>query len=1169
MHALRRITSLVLLWLVAGAGLFASHVLGGEITYKFESGNRYSFQVVVYRNCAECAFNTNNCSDLPDLEIVGAPGTLRSGQRLASVGLTRVSVRDITPVCRGQLTRCDTSTGFPSGIEAWTFSGSYDFSSLLLTQCEFDASIRVDSRSDAWGTSEFYYNYARLNLCSSIRNNSPSIDPVVPLFLLAQNEPFRYNLMAVDADGDSLSYRLGTALRGFERSLVYPSGMSAAKPITSYCAAPPTCTANPASNPPSGIWFDSLNGGLVFTPVSSGERGFIVLEVVEWRLISGKMTRIGTTRRDIQYFVLAVGNHMPDISTSGIPEWLCAGDEACFDVYFTDKAFGTRSDSLRYGMSTDATGARIFTGSSRPGYTDAGFCWTPADADVRLKPYVLKTWTADNACPLNLYTWKTWNLKVAKKLTVTTDVYLDTCGTLRMKAAPGNEHSRHVFNWFIFNDKNELLSQHQGKNQSLRLERGGTYVARLELTDGLTGCMTVVSDTLRVPLFERPVLSLQFADSLCPGSILTADAKITGGRAPFTYLWNGRSGSMRYAASMPAKGAVPFELLVSDGMGCSMKASGSSKTIEAPALGLRDTSICSSSPALQLETLISRKPAETVYFSLLAGVSFISGTAPSTWLNHNGTAGKSRCMAFYTDRSGCLRTDTSEVQVTELPNTGLRLLDPVCQGTRFVPLRAASGLLLPGGTWSTAAGTVSTDTLFLFPDAIGAYPLTFRLVYGGCEIAHTDVFRILPRPVFSIASTVPDSICVSAPLTLNLRSEPAGAQWSGLDVEADRLSLQPRPGSRVVYAHYRDPASGCASTITHRMEVFTPVRITEIKGWRDKVCAGESLEIEVLTNQKSKYLIRTAEQDALSATDAASFRFFPAQEAGVNQLEIAVQAHAICPASDTQLQVQVIPAPLGYISSAAMSGCAPFGLQLQLHSYAPDRVAWQLGDISYIGVGNNYFQAIPDARVLAVSCIVEKDGCTSTFSLPDSIRVYPAPKAAFDVQPGTLLDLDYPFARFRNTSVAAGDFSSQWYFSGPRAWESAEKHPDVSFPIEGLYDVRLVIQTDKGCTSIASEEIRVEPRVKHYVPNAFTPDRKGPEHNEQFAPVIDREVKQYTFAVFNRWGEKMFESSSPEEGWHAMRNGKPVPPGTYAWKLRYYTVSGREINDSGVVLLIR
>ena len=204
-----------------------------------------------------------------------------------------------------------------------------------------------------------------------------------------------------------------------------------------------------------------------------------------------------------------------------------------------------------------------------------------------------------------------------------------------------------------------------------------------------------------------------------------------------------------------------------------------------------------------------------------------------------------------------------------------------------------------------------------------------------------------------------------------------------------------------------------------------------------------------------------------------------------------------------------------------------------------------------------------------VFCKIEKDGCTNLLPLADSIRVYESPAAAFDVLPGTVLDLDYPVAAFRNTSVSADMFKSRWFFSGPSAWESDEIHPEVSFPLEGLYDVRLMVETDKGCTSIASKQLRVAPHVRHFVPNAFTPDRNGPASNELFKPLIDYTVSNYSFLVFNRWGEKVFESSTPSEGWNGQRHSENVPAGSYAWKLRYTTVTGREINDCGVVLLIR
>jgi hypothetical protein len=505
MQALNRLV-IPLLLLFGAMPAQGAHVLGGEITHKHEGSNKYSFRLVMYRNCAECAFNTNNCSDVPDLEIIGAPGTIRAGQRLATISVSRSSVKDITPMCSGAQSRCESSDGFSAGIEAWTYTGTYDFTTLLATQCAFDVSIRVESRGDVWGGSEYFYNFTRVNLCNSVRNTSPTLETRLPLFILAQGEPMRYNPIAVDPDGDSLSYRLVTALKGFERDLTYPSSLSPQQPITSYCSTPPSCTVNPNSNPPIGVYMDSLTGDLVFTPVSSGEKGFLVIEVLEWRSVSGVMRCVGVSRRDIQYHVINISNYAPAITHSGIPAWLCAGDQTCFDLYFSDRAFGAQGDSLRFDVFSDIPGYTIVNATNRPGYRDAGFCWTPQLDNVRNKPWLLQLRAYDNACPLNLYTYATYQLKVAKKQVVETRLNLDTCGYLDARAIPERDHANQAYHWYLLSESNNVLAQHSGKQVRFKLESGGNVKVRLEMTDGLTGCGSIQLDSLEVPNFQRPVL---------------------------------------------------------------------------------------------------------------------------------------------------------------------------------------------------------------------------------------------------------------------------------------------------------------------------------------------------------------------------------------------------------------------------------------------------------------------------------------------------------------------------------------------------------------------------------------------------------------------------------------------------------------------------------------
>ncbi len=88
-----------------------------------------------------------------------------------------------------------------------------------------------------------------------------------------------------------------------------------------------------------------------------------------------------------------------------------------------------------------------------------------------------------------------------------------------------------------------------------------------------------------------------------------------------------------------------------------------------------------------------------------------------------------------------------------------------------------------------------------------------------------------------------------------------------------------------------------------------------------------------------------------------------------------------------------------------------------------------------------------------------------------------------------------------------------------------------------------------------------------YVPNAFTPGGKNPV----FYPVniFTDENNNYFFSVFNRWGEKIFETHDPKQGWDGKFNGTLAPQGTYVYYVRLYGNSGEKREKKGWVNLIR
>ncbi len=91
-----------------------------------------------------------------------------------------------------------------------------------------------------------------------------------------------------------------------------------------------------------------------------------------------------------------------------------------------------------------------------------------------------------------------------------------------------------------------------------------------------------------------------------------------------------------------------------------------------------------------------------------------------------------------------------------------------------------------------------------------------------------------------------------------------------------------------------------------------------------------------------------------------------------------------------------------------------------------------------------------------------------------------------------------------------------------------------------------------------------------YVPNAFSPNGDGT--NDVFMPYASNPsgLRMAEFTIFNRWGEKIFESSQLGAGWDGTYKGVIQNPGVYVWQLTYgYLGDTRASTRKGSVTLIR
>jgi gliding motility-associated-like protein len=60
-----------------------------------------------------------------------------------------------------------------------------------------------------------------------------------------------------------------------------------------------------------------------------------------------------------------------------------------------------------------------------------------------------------------------------------------------------------------------------------------------------------------------------------------------------------------------------------------------------------------------------------------------------------------------------------------------------------------------------------------------------------------------------------------------------------------------------------------------------------------------------------------------------------------------------------------------------------------------------------------------------------------------------------------------------------------------------------------------------------------------------------------------------SFRVYNRWGQKVFETQQIDEGWDGVYNDHPQPVGVYVYIVEAVTRSGRYFYKQGNVTLIR
>lgn len=193
--------------------------------------------------------------------------------------------------------------------------------------------------------------------------------------------------------------------------------------------------------------------------------------------------------------------------------------------------------------------------------------------------------------------------------------------------------------------------------------------------------------------------------------------------------------------------------------------------------------------------------------------------------------------------------------------------------------------------------------------------------------------------------------------------------------------------------------------------------------------------------------------------------------------------------------------------------------------------------------------------------------CSAQSSM--ELTIDPGPNVDFTYSPNPVTT-EATTVNFINQTDGMNEY--EWKFD--EFGSSSQTNTIFTFPegVEGSYPVTLAAtHPETGCTNEITKVIDVIGSLLVYVPNAFTPNEDG--INDLFGPVVrNYREDSFDFRVFNRQGELVFSTDSPDIKWNGgePENTHYAVDGVYVWVLNVSDIFSTDVKEfKGKVTLLR
>ena len=269
--------------------------------------------------------------------------------------------------------------------------------------------------------------------------------------------------------------------------------------------------------------------------------------------------------------------------------------------------------------------------------------------------------------------------------------------------------------------------------------------------------------------------------------------------------------------------------------------------------------------------------------------------------------------------------------------------------------------------------------------------------------------------------------------------------------------------------------------------------------------------------------------------------------------------------------VNYFPAPpYVIIRPDRATACAPRTVAFNNLSSPIDdtyKIVWDYGDGSRdTGViSPEHLYENPGTYTVSVG-IVSPIGCIIADTFTNLVQLYAPPVADFAFSPSKV-DIFNPRVEVKDLSTDANRW--RWELNGQFLTNDSIP-PILEFQDTGKVELYLLVTHPEGCQDSIIRYLEIEPRVQWFMPNAFSPNGDG-QNDEFLGSGMMYGVTNFSMVVWNRWGELVFETNNPTEGWNgrAQQTGGISPAGVYTYQVQFKGPRGEEYEYKGFATLVR